>query len=109
MLRSSFLTAALALALATGASAQVNVNGGVATVAQAPQNVQNTATELGIPSVPAINTPFAHVGPEGSPQQNATDQSQASAQTQPTNAQAAQPFNMGVASPSDVDSGRSDA
>jgi hypothetical protein len=101
MYRSYFLTAALVLALATGAFAQVSVNGGVATVAPPPQQVQSTATELGIPSVPAINTPFAHVGPEGPPQ-TASDESQAT-QTQPTVAQiqnpsatAAQPVNLGV-------------
>ena len=113
MHHSSFLTAALALALATGASAQVAITGGYATVAPPPQQVLSTATELGVPSVPAINTPFAHVGPEGPPQTTA-DQSQPAAPSQPAVVQiqnpapvsvqvnpapvtTAQPINLGVA------------
>ena len=106
MLRSTLVTASLTALLTLGASAQIAVNGGVASVAPPPQQVQSTAAELGIPSVPAINTPFAHVGPEALPP---ADQEQMQAQTPAAenqnpaatsgrlNAQAAQPFNMGVA------------
>ncbi|MGZ4814864.1 MAG: hypothetical protein ACXVZV_05625 [Terriglobales bacterium] len=113
MLRFTFLTATLASLLVIGASAQVAINGGYATTAPPPANVLSTATELGIPSVPAINTPFAHVGPEGPPQP-ATDETQTSAPSQPAVvqiqnpapvsvqinpavSQPAQPINLGVA------------
>lgn len=102
MYRFTFLTCTLAFALAIGASAQVAVvNGGYATTAPAPANVENTATQLGIPSVPAINTPFAHVGPEAPPQ-NAVDQSQAVPPvTAPATTTEVVPVNLGVSSTSE--------
>lgn len=97
MFRNTLLTLTLS-AIATGASAQVAVTGGTATFAPAPQQVQSTAAELGIPSVPAINTPFAHVGPDASSQQ-AIDQSQASTTPAATaTPSASEPVNLGVAS-----------
>lgn len=102
MYRSAFLTCTLAFALAIGASAQVAVvNGGYATTAPAPANVENTATQLGIPSVPAINTPFAHVGPQAPPQ-NAVDQSQAATTATPAATEVV-PVNLGVASAENPD------
>lgn len=64
MLRTAILSVSLALAL--GASAQVVSNGGYATTAPAavPPQIANTVTTYGIPSVPAINTPVTHVGPQ---------------------------------------------
>jgi len=68
MLRSGIIASLLAFALANVAAAQVvYTNGGYATTDSAVVDAQ------GAPSVPAINTPFAHVGPEAPPQ---TDQSQ---------------------------------
>jgi len=102
MYRFAFLTCTLAFALAIDASAQVAVvNGGYATTAPAPANVENTATQLGIPSVPAINTPFAHVGPEAPPQ-NAVDQSQAATTATPSATEVV-PVNLGVASAENPD------
>ena len=65
MLRSLFLSSSLILGLAFGASAQVVVNGGYATTypVAVPPNIANTVSTYDIPSVPAINTPVAHVGP----------------------------------------------
>jgi hypothetical protein len=65
MFRSLALASSLILGLAFGASAQVVVNGGTATTypVGVPAPLANTVTQNGIPSVPAINTPTAHVGP----------------------------------------------
>ena len=98
MFRSTILTLSLFAVFTVRAAAQVAVNGGTATVAPAPQQVQSTATELGIPSVPAINTPFAHVGPDAS-SQPAIDQAQASTSPAASATPSAnQPVNLGVAS-----------
>jgi len=64
MLRSAFLTATLALGLCAFAQAQLVNYGGYATTAPTAVNAQ------GSPSVPAIQTPVAHVGPQlGTPTQ----------------------------------------
>jgi hypothetical protein len=103
MLRSAFVTFSLALALGAAASAQVTVNGGYATtypVAVTPQIV-NTVTSEGIPAVPAINTPVAHVGAAAVPPTVPGETSQPAVVpeaeiTQPINVN--QPLNLGVSS-----------
>ena len=101
MLRSAFLTLSLAAALGIGAAAQVVTNGGYATtypVAVTPQ-MANTVTSEGIPSVPAINTPVAHVGPAAAPPAVPGETSQPAVTpeaeiTQPADIN--QPLNLGV-------------
>ena len=65
MLRSLLIASCLTVGFAFGASAQVVVNSGTATTypVGVPAPLANTITANGIPSVPAINTPVAHVGP----------------------------------------------
>lgn len=85
MLRSTLLTLTLALALGIAAGAQVVVNGGYATtypVAVSPQ-MTNTVTTNDIPSVPAINPPVAHVGPDAEVQGQTAAAQQAPVGTQP--------------------------
>jgi hypothetical protein len=105
MLRSALLTASLTLTLALSSGAQVNTNGGYG----------NTLPQ-GAPSVPAITTPTAHVGPEATPQAEpgysgsavvevpqelvqrpGADQGQNQPGAQAQTAPAPQPFNFGVA------------
>jgi len=102
MPRTAFITALLTSTLAIAAAAQVAVNGGYA-----------TTIPSGAPSVPAITTPTAHVGPEATPE-NAPGYSgpavvqipseivqrpaeQVQNQQQTTAAPATAPFNFGVA------------
>jgi hypothetical protein len=102
MLRSAFVT--LALALGAAASAQVTINGGNATtypVAVTPQ-MANTVNAEGTASVPAINPPVAHVGPAaaaptipGEPMQPAVAASQ-EVTSNTTSLAPGQPMNLGV-------------
>ncbi len=112
MFRSALVTATLALGLASFVEAQVVNNGGFVTTAPSANVTQNPSVvnAQGAPSVPAINTPVAHVGPQAGianqPGQQAAgvERGNGVAATEPgvvqvsaTN-QNGQPFDLGVAS-----------
>jgi len=104
MLRSTLLTATFALGLASFVQAQVVNYGGYATTAPTANVTQNPSVvnAQGAPSVPAINTPVAHVGPQAGvanqPGEQATSPSPATAApTAPTQPEVAQTFDPGVA------------
>lgn len=107
MLRSALITATLALGLASFAQAQVVNYGGTATTAPTANVTQNPSVvnAQGAPSVPAINTPVAHVGPQAGianqPGEQATAPNQGTAnattpQTEVAQAQNPQAFDLGV-------------
>lgn len=111
MVRSALITFSLAVGLGSFAQAQVVNSGGYATTSPNTPVVGVVENPLvvnsaGAPSIPAIGTPFAHVGPEAAPVRQAGIQTPTAVivepapeanQGQAANSGTTQTFNFGAA------------